>query len=617
MNKSETVAPPAPRSAAEASRSVQPDALGALRRSHAAGELSAQEIGREVVVMGWAHSYRDHGGLIFIDLRDRSGLLQLVFRPDARPEAHARAEGVRREYVLAARGTVRRRAPEEVNPKLPTGEVEVEVAELRILNTAAPPPFAIEDELEVDEQVRQAHRVHDLRRPALQSALELRHRVYRSFREGLCEQGFLEIETPILAKATPEGARDFLVPSRRHPGEFYALPQSPQLMKQLLMIAGFERYFQIARCFRDEDQRADRQLEFTQVDLEMSFVGVDDVLEVLEALTARVFSEAAGIELPRPFPRMSYDEVMSRYGSDRPDTRIGLELVELSDIFAGSGLRAFRSQVEAGGIVKCLPIHDAEALSRGEIDRLERFVKSELGGLGLAWVRVGEAGAWQGPIAKFLGEDERSAVNARCGVGPGTLLFFQADTFERANAVLARLRIDLGERLRRIDSRRNAPLLVVDFPLFVREEGKLVCAHMPFVAPREEDVGLLDGEPEAVRATHYDVVINGVELGSGSLRNHRADVQRRIFEYLGYSEAQVEARFGFLLRALSAGAPPHGGFAFGLDRMVMLMAGADSLRDVIAFPKTQRGQDLLMDAPAPIDREELDALGLRLRKSAK
>lgn len=613
MKKSETAVPEGGERSAGAPSDLQPDALSALRRSHAAGEVSAQAIGREVVVMGWAHSFRDHGGLIFIDLRDRSGLLQLVFRPDAQPEAHARAEGVRREYVLAARGTVRRRAPEEVNPKLPTGEVEVEVEELRILNTAEPPPFAIEDDPGVDEQVRQAHRVHDLRRSVLQSALELRHHVYRSFREGLCERGFLEIETPILAKATPEGARDFLVPSRRHAGEFYALPQSPQLMKQLLMVAGFERYFQIARCFRDEDQRADRQLEFTQVDLEMSFVGVEDVLEVLEALTLRVFSEAAGIELPHPFPRLSYDEAMSRYGSDRPDTRIGLELVETSDIFKDSGLRAFRSQVEAGGIVKCLPVHEAEGLSRGEVDRLERFVKSELGGLGLAWVRVGEAGAWQGPIAKFMGEAERHAVNTRCDAKPGTLLFFQADTFERANAVLARLRIDLGERLGRIDPRPHAPLFVVDFPLFVREEGELACAHMPFVAPREEDIVLLDRDPFAVRATHYDVVVNGVELGSGSLRNHRADVQRRIFEHLGYSEAQVEARFGFLLRALSAGAPPHGGFAFGLDRMVMLMAGAESLRDVIAFPKTQRGQDLLMDAPAPIDRVDLEALGLRLR----
>ena len=593
--------------------SVQLDALGALRRTHFATQVNAQLVDEEVVVTGWAHSHRDHGGLIFVDLRDRTGLLQLVFRPDAQPEAHARAELVRREFVLAVRGVVRPRAPEDLNPKLPTGEVEVEVRELRILNAAAPPPFAIEDDAGVDEQVRLRHRLHDLRRPVLQNALGLRHRVNQSFRATLSAHGFLEIETPMLTKATPEGARDFLVPSRLQPGSFYALPQSPQLLKQLLMVAGCDRYFQLARCFRDEDPRADRQFEFTQVDLEMSFVGVEDVLAVLEELTARVFSEAGGVALPRPFPRLSYDDAMARYGIDRPDVRNPLTLVEFTELFRTSDFRAFRSVVEAGGIVKCLPVPDADAVTRGEVDRLEQLVRKELGARGLAWIRVGADGAWQSPIVKFLSEAERAAIASETSARPGTLLFFQADEAPRANAILARLRDDLCARLARSDGRAWAPLFVLDFPLFLREDGALTYAHMPFVAPRDEDLPLLTRAPEKVRATHYDIVLNGAELGSGSLRNHRADVQRKILEILGYAPAEMDEKFGFLLTALDAGAPPHGGFAYGLDRLVMLLAGRENLRDVIAFPKTQRGQELLMEAPSTIERAQLDALGLRVK----
>jgi aspartyl-tRNA synthetase len=588
------------------------DELADLRRTHAAGDVRVGLVGREVVLAGWVQRRRDHGGVIFVDLRDREYLVQVVFRPDVSPEAHERASELRAEYVILVRGTVQRRSPETINTKLPTGEVEVAVAELRLLNRSTPPPFAVEEETDADEATRLRHRIHDLRRPPLQRALRVRHHLYQSIRRTLSERDFLEIETPMLAKSTPEGARDFLVPSRLQQGSCYALPQSPQIMKQLLMIAGFDRYFQIVRCFRDEDQRADRQLEFTQVDIEMSFVGVDDVLEVLEEVTVRGCEEAVGVELPRPFQRVPHAEAMERYGSDRPDTRIQLELVDLTETFRESEFRAFRAAVDAGGIVKCLPIHDAGELSRGAVDRLEGFVKKELGARGLAWIRVGGDGAWQSPIAKFLSDGERAAITERTGARPGSLLFFQADDAVRVNAVLTRLRSDLGRRLARVDSRPWDVLFVVDFPLFERDdEGGLTYAHQPFVAPLESDIPLLETAPERARGTHYDVVLNGFELGSGSLRNHRSDVQRRIFEILGYPKEERERSFGFMLNALDTGAPPHGGFAFGLDRWVMVMAGASSLRDVIAFPKTQRGQDLFMEAPAPVSAEQLLELGLR------
>ena len=591
---------------------VELDALGTLRRSHRCEEISAALEGQEVVLAGWVHRRRDHGGVIFVDLRDREALVQVVFRPDASSRCHERAGQLRSEWVVAVRGRVERRSPDTVNPNMITGDVEVEVQELRILNRATPPPFPIEEQVDADEATRLRHRIHDLRRPPLQRALRLRHDLCQAVRSALVGRGFLELETPMLTKSTPEGARDFLVPSRLHPGSFYALPQSPQIMKQLLMVAGFDRYFQIARCFRDEDQRADRQLEFTQVDLEMAFVGVEDVLEVLEEVTWRGCAGAAGVELPRPFPRIRHADAMARYGSDRPDTRIQLELVELTDAFRESGFRAFRSAVEAGGIVKCLPIHDADALGRGDVDRLEQFVRKELAARGLAWIRVTADGTWQSPIVKFFSDAERAAITERTGARPGSLLFFQADAPARANAVLSRLRSDLGQRLGRVDGREWDVLFVVDFPLFERDdEGRLSYAHQPFVAPLEEDLERLESQPDRVRGTHYDVVLNGFELGSGSLRNHRADVQRRIFEVLGYPKQEAEARFGFLLQALDAGAPPHGGFAFGFDRWAMVLAGLESLRDVIAFPKTQRGQDLLMNAPAEVEAEQMRELSLR------
>ncbi len=597
----------------ERGAAVALDGMGALRRSHACGEVTSALVGREVVVAGWVHRRRDHGGVCFVDLRDREGRVQGVFKPEVAAEVHRRSEDLRSEYVVLVRGVVERRTPETVNPKLATGDVEITARELRVLNTATAPPFLIEEDSGAEEMARLRHRIHDLRRPPLQRALRVRHALYQSVRRTLAERGFLEIETPILAKATPEGARDFLVPARLQPGSFYALPQSPQIMKQLLMISGFDRYFQIARCFRDEDLRADRQLEFTQIDLEMSFVGVEEVLAVLEEVTVNAWRDAGGIDLPRPFPRIPYAEAIARYGSDKPDVRVLLELVDLTDLFRSSELRAFRANVDKGGIVKCLPIHDAEALSRGAIDRLEAFVKKELGGKGLAWVRVEADGAWQSPIAKFLSETERAGIAERTAARPGTVLFFAADEAAKANAILARLRTDLGRQLGRVDGRDWAPLLVTSFPVFERDdEGKLTYMHMPFVAPVEEDLPLLEADPGRVRGTHYDVVINGIELGSGSLRNHRSDVQRRIFDVLGYAKAEADERFGFLLDALDAGAPPHGGFAFGFDRIAMLLAGAESLRDVIAFPKTQRGQDLLMDAPGPVEPKQLRELSIRL-----
>jgi len=593
---------------------VELDPLGALRRTHYCGELRAEHVGQEIVLCGWVHRRRDHGGVIFVDLRDRTGLAQIVFRPDSgATEAHVKAHDVRSEYVLAVRGTLVRREADSVNPNLPTGEVELTVGELRVLNRATTPPFAVEDELEIDEAVRLRHRIHDLRRPRMQRNLALRHRLNQSLRATCSDLGLLEIETPILARATPEGARDFLVPARMYPGSFYALPQSPQIMKQLLMVAGYDGYFQIARCFRDEDQRADRQLEFTQLDLEMSFVGEDDVLRVLEEITARAFRDVMGISLPRPFQRLAFDRAIARFGSDKPDTRVQLEIVDLSAVLAKSSFKVFADALAAGGVVKGLPVPKAQELGRREIDRLGEQAQG-WGARGLAWVRVQDDGTWQSPIAKFLSEDERNAITREAGLEPGHVIFFGADRTGVVHEVLGKLRLELGQRLGRSDGRAWDALFVVGFPVFERDErGALTYMHMPFVAPVEEDLGKLETDPLSVRATHYDLVINGVEIGSGSLRNHRADVQQRILELLGYSAEQARERFGFMLDALETGAPPHGGFAFGLDRLAMLMAGGESLREVIAFPKTARAQDPFMRSPSAVEPEQLRELGLRVR----
>lgn len=594
------------------------DGLGSSRRSHNCGEIADGHVGTEVALAGWVQGRRDHGGVIFIDLRDRTGIVQVVFRPDASPVAHSKANVLRSEFVILVRGHVSHRGTEAINSEMASGGLELVADELQILNAATPPPFPIEEDSGVDESLRLQHRIHDLRRPPLQRGLELRHHLAQSLRSILCDHGFLEIETPLLTRSTPEGARDFLVPSRIYNGDFYALPQSPQLMKQLLMIAGFERYFQIARCFRDEDQRADRQLEFSQVDLEMSFVGVEDVLAVLEDLIARSCLEVAGIHLPTPFHRLSYSDAMERYGTDRPDTRIQLELVDLTRVFADSEFRAFQSAVSEGGIVKCLPIHDADEISRSEVERIDAFSKKELGAKGVAWIRIGADGGWRGPIVKHLKEQEREAIAVATGAVAGTLLLFQADRPGVANGILARLRSDLGLKLNRLDDRPWEALFVLDFPLFERDDdGSLAYMHMPFVAPIDEDIELLESDPESVRATHYDVVMNGLELGSGSLRNHRSDIQRRILTLLGYSKDEMERRFGFLFRALESGAPPHGGFAFGFDRFAMVLAGGSNLRDVIAFPKTIRGQDLLLGAPSGIGADQIEELGLRVVKRKK
>ncbi len=594
-------------------QSVELDGMGAMRRSHRNGDVMNAKVGDEIILAGWVHRRRDHGGVIFVDLRDRTGIVQVVFRPESEPEAHARAHLLRSEWVLMVRGEIESRSEDTINPNMATGTIELNVRELRILNAASVPPFAIEEEIEVDEQVRLRHRLHDLRRPPLQRALQVRNDLARAVRTSLAEQDFLEIETPMLARATPEGARDFLVPSRFQPGEFYALPQSPQIMKQLFMIAGCDRYYQIARCFRDEDQRADRQLEFTQVDLELSFVGVEEILAVLEKVTVDG-CRSCGVELVSPFKRITYADAMDRYGCDRPDTRVLLELVDLTDVFLTSEFKAFRDVAESGGIVKALPIANAKELSRGEIDRLEKLVRKELGAKGLGWIRVEDDGSWKSPITKFLGEPELDAIRGRCQAEPGMVIFFQADARDKANTILSRLREDLGRRLGRVDGREWDPLLVVDFPLLERDaNGQLTYVHQPFVAPVEEDLALLDTDPEQVRGTHYDVVLNGTELGSGSLRNHRSDIQRKILGIMGYSDEEMERSFGFMLNALEVGAPPHGGFAFGFDRWVMKLAGVDNLRDVIAFPKTQRGQDLLMEAPSAVTSDQLDELSLRIR----
>ena len=577
--------------------------------------MRASDVGREVVLCGWVRKRRDHGGVIFVDLRDRTGITQVVFKPDTEHAAHEKAQAVRAEWVLVVRGIVTRRDGDSANPNLPTGEIELVAHEVRLLNSATTPPFEIEDDVQIDESSRLKYRIHDLRRPMMQRRLLVRHKLAQSLRASCSARGLTEIETPILARATPEGARDFLVPSRMQPGNFYALPQSPQIMKQMLMVAGFDGYFQLARCFRDEDQRADRQLEFTQLDLEMSFVGVDDVLDVLEHITANAYRDVLGVELARPFPRITYKDAMARYGSDKPERRIALELVELSDLLAKSEFKVFAGALSSGGVVRGLPIPDAAALTRSELDRLNEQART-FGAKGLAWVRVGEDGTWQSPIAKFLSDQEKAAITERAGLRPGSVILFGADREKVVCDVLGRLRLELGQKLGRYDGRVWDPHFVVGFPLFEEgDDGALTYMHMPFVAPLESELAKLDTDPGSVEATHYDLVMNGVELGSGSLRNHRSDVQLRILEILGYSEAEARARFGFMLDALDAGAPPHGGFAFGFDRLALMLAGGDSLRDVIAFPKTQRAQDIFMESPSGIEPAQLKELGLRLRET--
>ena len=581
-------------------------------RTHYCGELSAALVERTVTLCGWAHRRRDHGGVIFVDLRDREGLAQVVFDPD-RPEAFAIAERVRSEFVLRVTGRVRRRPEGTVNPDLASGEVEVLAHEVEILNPSVPPPFQIDDE-NLNETTRLAHRVLDLRREPMQKNLKLRYRTAMAVRSYLDAHGFIDIETPMLTRSTPEGARDYLVPSRVHPGEFYALPQSPQLFKQLLMVAGYDRYYQIVKCFRDEDLRADRQPEFTQIDIETSFLDEAAIQALTEGLVREVFRNVLGVELPDPFPRLTHAEALARYGVDKPDLRVPLELTELTDLMKDTEFKVFRQAAEMpGGRVAALKV--SAELTRKEIDDLTPFVAA-YGAKGLAYIKVNPDGL-QSPIVKFLAKDLLDRIVSRTGARPGDLIFFGADKAKIVNDALGALRLKLGHDKGLAEKGWRA-LWVVDFPMFEwDEDGKRWSAmHHPFTAPRDGHEDLLASDPARALSKGYDMVLNGWEIGGGSVRIHRAEVQAKVFRALGISEDEARNKFGFLLDNLQYGAPPHGGIAFGLDRIVALMAGVDSIRDVIAFPKTQRGQDLMVDAPSPASEKQLRDLHIRLRNPA-
>ncbi|HEY3376142.1 MAG TPA: aspartate--tRNA ligase [Armatimonadota bacterium] len=586
-----------------------------LRRTDGCGTLRTHDVGRQVTLMGWAQTNRDHGGLVFIDLRDRSGLAQCVFNPQDAPEAHAIAEGIRSEFVIAIQGTVMARPDGTVNSRLPSGAIEVHVSRIEILNPSKTPPFMINDENapEVDENLRLKYRYLDLRNDRMKNNLILRHKVSQAARAYLDEQDFLEIETPMLIKSTPEGARDFLVPSRIRQGEFYALPQSPQLIKQTLMVAGMERYYQLARCFRDEDLRADRQYEHTQIDLEMSFVERDDVLTVVEGLVQRMMA-VIDVTIPTPFLRMSYSEAMSRYGSDKPDTRFGLEFVDLSAVFAETEFKAFANVLADGGQIKGINAKGAAGLSRRELDELVAFAQG-FGAKGLAYFQITPDGL-KSPVTKFLAETERAAFATAMGAEEGDLLLVVADTPSVVAQSLGRLRLHLGEKLGLIPQGQWNFLWVVDFPMFEwnEETQQIDAMHHPFTMPKAEDLAKLETDPLSVRGDLYDLVLNGNELSSGSIRIHRRDIQERVLQTINMPIEQVRERFGFLVDAFEYGAPPHGGMGIGIDRVVSLMAGEKSIRDVIAFPKTASGTDLMMGAPTSVDEEQLRDLGLTIRK---
>ncbi|MBM4285348.1 MAG: aspartate--tRNA ligase [Deltaproteobacteria bacterium] len=591
------------------------DTLHGIRRTHSCGVLRSQDAGREVALMGWVQRARDHGGLIFIDLRDRDGLTQAVFNPEVNPELHKKAGLLRDEYAVAVRGVVNLRPPDMVNPLLDTGEIEVLATELRLLNRSKTPPFELEDfRVDISEALRLRYRYLDLRRPSVMRHLLLRHRAAQVTRTFLNEQGFIEVETPILTRSTPEGARDYLVPSRVSKGLFYALPQSPQLFKQLLMMSGIDRYYQLCRCFRDEDLRADRQPEFTQIDLEMAFITEEDIFAVVEGLVSTLFAHILGVELPRPYPRLTFQESLDRFGLDRPDLRFGLELREVTDLAREADFRSFREVVDQGGIVKALCGPGLTKLPRKELDGLIDLA-GVYGARGLAWVKVQPEG-WQSPLAKYFPEGVKEAVNARLAARPGDLLLFVADAPPVANTALGQVRLHLGEREGLISPDAYSLVWVTDFPLLEYDpaEGRYAAMHHPFTAPREEDLPLLAADPRRVRARAYDLVLNGQEIGGGSIRNHRRDLQEAVFQTLGISTAEAEEKFGFLLEALEYGAPPHGGVAFGFDRLVAILAGVRSIREVIAFPKTQKAGCPLTRAPARVDPEQLLELGLKVEK---
>lgn len=586
---------------------------GLPRRSHRCGVFRTEHVGDDCCVMGWVHSYRDHGGIIFIDLRDRSGLIQLVADPSTSPQAHAEAERVRGEWVVAAVGRVRPRSPERVNPKLDTGEVEIIVSELRVLTEAKTPPFPIEPGDDLDETLRLKWRFIDLRRPDMLERLRRRHEVILGVRNYLSGLGFWEVETPMLINSSPEGARDYLVPCRVNPGKFYALPQSPQLLKQTLMVAGIDRYFQMARCLRDEDSRSDRQPEHTQIDIEMSFITQDEVLETVEGLVRHIYREGMGADLPDPFPRLSYAECMARYGIDKPDLRFGFEIVDVTEIVARSEFRIFTEAIERGGRVRAISAKGGASLSRSQLDNLQPMAR-EFGGQGAAWIVCGEDGEWKSPLLKYFAADVLDDLRAALNGQAGDLFVFGADDEETLAPMMGKMRLHLASLAGPAEPSGIAPLWVVDFPIFERNEetGGWQPMHHPFTMPKDEFIDNMEEDPGKVVGRLYDLVINGAELGSGSIRIHDPEIQRRVFGIVGFSEREAELKFSFLLRAFQYGAPPHGGIALGIDRIVAQIVGAKSIREVIAFPKTAAAADLMMGAPSEVDDAQLRELHIKV-----
>jgi aspartyl-tRNA synthetase len=585
-----------------------------MKRTHSATDIDMGQVGEQVTLNGWVDARRDHGGLIFIDLRDRSGIIQVVFNPELNEESFHLAESVRGEYVVAVKGEVQARPQDTENPNLKTGKVEVYVAKMEVFNSAKTPPFYIENGIEVDELLRLRYRYLDLRRPEMRDNLLLRHRVVKSIRDYLDERGFMEIETPILGRSTPEGARDYLVPSRVHPGEFFALPQSPQQYKQMLMVAGMEKYFQIARCFRDEDLRADRQPEFTQLDLEMSFIDEEDIISLIEEMMPRLFKEGCQIDIPTPFPRISYDEAMLKYGSDQPDLRFDWEIVDITELVKDVDFKVFASAIAGGGVVRALNARTCGSFTRKEIDDLGRMAV-EFGAKGLAWINVTET-ELKSPITKFFSEEKMQAILEALDAKPGDLLLFGADQADIVARVLGVLRLNLGRRLNLCDPHQLAFAWVLGFPLleYDAEEKRYVAVHHMFTSPRLEDIPLLDTDPAQVKARAYDLILNGVEIGGGSIRIHRRDWQEKMFSLLGLSQEEAVEKFGYMLEAFEYGAPPHGGVAFGIDRLIMLMAGKDSIREVIAFPKTQSAACPMTNAPSAVSAKQLRELSLKLKE---